>query len=170
VTKTLTVLGLDPGLTRTGWGVVTLTGSALKHLANGLIATKPSETLPIRLTQIHAALERLVETYAPDLAAVEETFVNVNAAATLKLNHARTVAILVPALHGIAVESYAPNHVKKSVVGFGHAGKDQIHAMVKVLLPGVEIAGADAADALAVAICHAHHASSRLKQRAGAAA
>ena len=168
--KTLTVLGLDPGLTRTGWGLVTLTGNALSHLANGLITTKASEALPVRLTRLHRAIEELVRTFNPDLAAVEETFVNVNAAATLKLNHARTVAILVPALHGIAVESYAPNHVKKSVVGFGHAGKEQIHAMVEVLLPGVKIAGADAADALAVAICHAHHTSSRLRLGAGAAA
>jgi len=170
VTKTLTVLGLDPGLTRTGWGLITLTGTSLAHLANGLITTKASETLPVRLTRLYRAIEDLVAAFAPDLAAVEETFVNVNAAATLKLNHARTIAILVPALHGLAVESYAPNHVKKSVTGYGHAGKEQILAMMKVLLPGAKIAGPDAADALAVAICHAHHASSRARIRAGAAA
>ncbi|HXV73575.1 MAG TPA: crossover junction endodeoxyribonuclease RuvC [Sphingomonadales bacterium] len=166
----MTVMGLDPGLTRTGWGIVTLRGNALKHLANGLISTVPAEPLPVRLTRLYRAIEELVKTFEPDLAAVEETFVNRNAAATLKLNHARTVAILVPALHGIAVESYAPNHVKKTVVGFGHAGKEQIHAMVKVLLPGVKISGADAADALAVAICHGHHASSHAKMKVGAAA
>ncbi|MCH7805753.1 MAG: crossover junction endodeoxyribonuclease RuvC [Proteobacteria bacterium] len=156
----LSVLGLDPGLNKTGWGLVTLEGTHLKHLANGAITTKANEDLPARLVVIFEALKEIISTWRPDTCAVEETFVNKNPAATLKLNHARTIALLVPALAGLPVASYAPNHVKKSVVGVGHAGKEQVQMMVRVLLPGVEIAGADAADALAVAICHAHHCGS----------
>jgi len=158
--KTLSVLGLDPGLNKTGWGLVSLEGTRLRHIANGVIATTASEDLSTRLVVIFETLQEIIATWQPDTCAVEETFVNKNPAATLKLNHARTIALLVPALGGLEVRSYAPNHVKKSVVGAGHAGKEQIQMMVKTLLPGVELAGADAADALAVAICHAHHAGS----------
>lgn len=168
--KELKVIGLDPGLTRTGWGVVNVHGNVMKHVANGFIKTASTDTLPDRLVQLHRAIENLIKLHRPNLAAVEETFVNKNASATLKLNHARTVAILVPSLHGIPVESYAPNHVKKAVVGYGHADKKQIHTMVQLLLPGVVVASADAGDALAVAICHAHHFTSNLKIRSGVAA
>lgn len=155
--KTISVLGIDPGLNKTGWGLVTLEGTRLKHIANGTIKTDPKADLPVRLVIIYDALEKILGAYAPDTAAVEETFVNKNAVSTLKLNHARTVAMLVPALKGLEVSSYAPNHVKKAVVGTGHADKQQIHMMVQTLLPGAKIEGADAADALAVAICHAHN-------------
>lgn len=168
--KSLSVLGLDPGLNKTGWGLVTLEGTRLRHIANGVITTKANQDLSTRLVVIFEALQEIISTWAPETCAVEETFVNKNPAATLKLNHARTIALLVPALSGLPVRSYAPNHVKKSVVGVGHAGKEQIQMMVKILLPGAEIAGADAADALAVAICHAHHAGSaamRARMEAG---
>ena len=158
--KSLSVLGLDPGLNKTGWGLVSLEGTRLRHIANGVISTNPKEDLPTRLVVIFDALNEVITTWSPETCAVEETFVNKNPASTLKLNHARTITLLVPALAGLPVASYAPNHVKKSVVGVGHAGKDQVQMMVKTLLPGIEIAGADAADALAVAICHAHHAGS----------
>lgn len=161
--RAFSVLGLDPGLNKTGWGLITLEGTALRHVANGTIKTAPSDDLSIRLTKIFHDLKEILSTYSPDTAAVEETFVNKNAASTLKLNHARTIALLVPALEGLEVASYAPNHVKKAVVGTGHAGKEQIHMMVGTLLPGTKIEGADAADALAVAICHAHHFGSRLR-------
>lgn len=167
--KELKVVGLDPGLTRTGWGVVSVRGSVMKHVANGFIKTQSTDTLPNRLVEIHRAIEHLIQLHRPNLAAVEETFVNKNASSTLKLNHARTVAILVPSLYGIPVESYAPNHIKKAVVGYGHADKEQIHTMVRLLLPGVMVASADASDALAIAICHAHHFSSNLRIRSGAA-
>lgn len=156
----LTVLGLDPGLNKTGWGLVALDGTRLSHIANGVIKTTPKDETPVRLVVIFEALQKIITDWRPDTAAVEETFVNKNPVSTLKLNHARTVALLVPALAGLEVASYAPNHVKKSVVGAGHAAKEQIQMMVATLLPGVEIAGADAADALAVAICHAHHSGS----------
>lgn len=160
MSKSFTALGLDPGLNKTGWGLVALDGTSLRHVANGTIKTNPADDLPVRLTIIYHAIHEVMKEFQPDTAAVEETFVNKNAVATLKLNHARTVALLVPALVGLEVASYAPNHVKKAVVGAGHAAKEQIHMMVKTLLPGVEINGADAADALAVAICHAHTVSS----------
>lgn len=158
--KSFIALGLDPGLNKTGWGLVALDGTSLKHIANGTIKTNPKDDLPVRLTIIYHAIHEVLKEFQPNTAAVEETFVNKNAVATLKLNHARTVALLVPALVGLEVSSYAPNHVKKAVVGAGHAAKEQVYMMVKTLLPGVEINGADAADALAVAICHAHHVSS----------
>lgn len=159
MTKRLRVLGIDPGLNKTGWGVVDLEGTALRHVANGTIKTNAKDDLPVRLTKLFHEIQEVLRGFHPVTAAVEETFVNQNAVATLKLNHARTVALLVPSLEGLEVSSYAPNHVKKAVVGTGHAQKEQIHMMVKTLLPGVEINGADAADALAIAICHAHHAS-----------
>lgn len=151
------ILGLDPGLQRTGWGIVEARGSRLTHIANGVITSDPDDDLSQRLRQLHDGIAEVIGTWSPTCAAVEETFVNKNPVSTLKLGQARGVSLLVPALHGLAVREYAPNHIKKSVVGSGHAAKEQIHAMVRVLLPGVQITNADAADALAVAICDAHH-------------
>ncbi len=151
------VLGIDPGLRNMGWGVISVNGSRLSHVANG-ICSSGSGDLSARLLALHHALTDIVTTYAPDTAAVEQTFVNTNGAATLKLGQARGIAMLVPAQAGISVGEYAPNAVKKAVVGVGHADKEQIAHMVKLQLPGVNLAGADAADALAIAICHAHHA------------
>ncbi|RXF73485.1 crossover junction endodeoxyribonuclease RuvC [Hansschlegelia zhihuaiae] len=156
-TLPIRILGVDPGLRRTGWGVVASEGTRLSFLAAGVIA--PPETLPLgqRLAALHAALTAVIVEHAPHEAAVEETFVNANARATLKLGQARGVAMLVPALAGLDVAEYAPNLVKKTVVGAGHAEKRQIQAMIAVLLPSARVAGADAADALAIAICHAQH-------------
>jgi crossover junction endodeoxyribonuclease RuvC len=148
------VIGFDPGLRNTGWGIVDVSGSRLSHVANGVCTTEPGELAP-RLVQLHLGIERVVLEYRPDQAAVEHTFVNKDAAGTLKLGQARAISLLVPAQHGIPVGEYAPNAVKKAVVGVGHADKAQIQHMVRMLLPGVDLAGADAADALAVAICHA---------------
>lgn len=154
------ILGIDPGLQTMGWGIVDLMGTRLVHVANGAISSTRSNTLADRLMELHDGLQGVLADWGPDTAAVEETFVNKNPNSTLKLGQARGIALLVPALAGLTVAEYTPNHIKKSVVGSGHAAKQQIHAMVSVLLPGVKIANADAADALAVAICHAHHASS----------
>jgi crossover junction endodeoxyribonuclease RuvC len=151
------VMGIDPGLRTLGWGVIEMTGSRLSHVANGLCRSEGAD-LATRLMSLHVQLSAVLTRHAPDMAAVEQTFVNKDGAATLKLGQARGVALLVPAQFGIAVGEYAPNTVKKTVVGVGHAQKDQIAHMVRVQLPGVEMAGPDAADALAVAICHAHHA------------
>ena len=155
------VIGLDPGLRVTGWGVVASDGVRLIHVANGLARSTNDATTAERLREIHDALAEAIAAHAPDEAAVEETFANTNAASTLKLGLARGVVMLAPALAGLPVAEYAANTVKKSVVGAGHADKTQIQAMVARLLPGVSLAGADAADALAVAICHAHHALGR---------
>ena len=152
------LLGLDPGLRRTGWGVVAADGNRLSHIANGCVTSQSSRPLAQRLVQIHDGLRTVILDHQPDAAAVEETFVNENAASTLKLGQARGVALLTPALAGIPVSEYAANLIKKSVVGSGHARKEQVRMMVETLLPGCRIAGQDAADALAVAICHAHHA------------
>jgi len=155
------LLGLDPGLIRTGWGVVDAEGNRLRYVACGLIAVPPKESLPVRLAQLFQALNDMLDRFAPDEAAVEESFVNRNAASTLKLGLARGVVLLAPAARGLPVFEYAANLVKKSVTGAGHAEKRQVGAMVGKLLPGSSAESADAADALAVAICHAHHASSR---------
>lgn len=151
------VLGIDPGLERTGWGVIDQSGSRLSFVAAGVIRSKASETMAVRLCRIDAELAKIIDLYKPDTAAVEETFVNTNSASSLKLGQARGVAILAPARAGLEVGEYAANTVKKSVVGAGHAAKDQIGMMIKVLLPSSGELAADAADALAVAICHAHH-------------
>ena len=148
------VIGFDPGLRHTGWGVVDVAGSRLTHVANGVCSTKAGE-LAQRLVRLHVEIERVVLEFRPDQAAVEHTFVNKDAAGTLKLGQARAISLLVPAQQGIPVAEYAPNAVKKAVVGVGHADKVQIQHMIKLLLPGVDLVGADAADALAVAICHA---------------
>jgi crossover junction endodeoxyribonuclease RuvC len=157
----LIILGLDPGLGCTGWGVIAAQGNRLSHLANGQIRTDAKAPLPDRLVALHDALADLLLAHRPDSAAVEEVFVNDNPQSTLKLGQARGVVLLAAARNGIAVGEYAARLVKKAVVGTGGADKVQVHAMVQRLLPGAKIAGADAADALAVAITHAHHLASR---------
>jgi crossover junction endodeoxyribonuclease RuvC len=151
------ILGLDPGLRHTGWGVIEQTGSNLSFIACGTIHSDDKSPLAMRLRQLHDGLQEIVAHYSPDEAAVEETFVNKDARATLKLGQARGMALLVPALHNLTVAEYAPNLVKKTVVGSGHADKGQIHLMVKVLLPKSDAKTPDAADALAIAITHAQH-------------
>ena len=151
------LLGIDPGLQNTGWGVVDSNGTHLRHIANGVVKSTRMKTLAERLVELHDGIQGVIAEWQPDSCAVEETFVNKNPASTLKLGQARGIALLVPSLSGVSVAEYSPNHVKKSVVGVGHADKKQVDAMVQVLLPGIKINGADAADALAVAICHAHH-------------
>ena len=153
------ILGIDPGLGHTGWGVIESDGNRLRPLAHGAIATDAAADLPARLAYIQKELARIVADWLPEEAAVEEVFVNRNPASTLKLGMARGIALLVPAMAGMKVAEYAANLVKKSVVGTGHADKAQIAMMVSRILPGA-VATADAADALAVAICHAHHRTS----------
>ena len=155
------ILGLDPGLGTTGWGLIQAEGNRLTHIANGQLKTDASQSLPKRLAHLASQLEAILADHAPDAAAVEEVFVNKNPQSTLKLGQARGVALMVAARSGIAVGEYAPRLVKKAVVGTGSAEKAQVHAMVARLLPGAKIAGADAADALAIAITHAHHLASK---------
>ena len=154
------VLGLDPGLGTTGWGLIHAEGNRLTHIANGQIRTDASESLPKRLSHLASELEALIADHGPEAAAVEEIFVNKNPQSTLKLSQARGVALMISARAGIDVGEYAARLVKKAVVGTGAAEKAQVHAMVQRLLPGVQIAGPDAADALAIAITHAHHLAS----------
>ncbi|MFT7058120.1 MAG: crossover junction endodeoxyribonuclease RuvC [Pseudorhodobacter sp.] len=157
------VLGIDPGLRNLGWGVIDVAGARLTHVANGICHSSPGKEegdLAQRLLSLFDQLTEVVRRYAPESAAVEHTFVNKDAVATLKLGQARGIALLVPAQAGLTVGEYAPNAVKKTVVGVGHAAKAQIDHMVRIHLPGVIIAGPDAADALAIAICHAHHLQS----------
>ncbi|MEX0852931.1 MAG: crossover junction endodeoxyribonuclease RuvC [Bauldia sp.] len=154
------ILGVDPGLRRTGWGIVTVDGNALSFLAAGTVKVPAEGTLAERLAVLAEGLAEVVRAWRPEEAAVEQTFVNRDAVATLKLGQARGVALLVPAQAGIAVAEYAPNAVKKAIVGAGHAEKVQIRAMVRVLLPRANFDSDDAADALAIAICHAHHRQS----------
>lgn len=155
--RAIRIIGIDPGLRRTGWGVIEAEGSRLVHVADGTL--RIAETLPLaeRLRALHEALTAVIADMTPDEAAVEQTFVNRDAAATLKLGQARGIALLAPAEAGLPVAEYAPNQVKKTVVGAGHAQKNQIAAMVRILLPRCRPDSADAADALAIAICHAHH-------------
>ncbi len=148
------VIGFDPGLRRTGWGVVDVVGTRLTHVANG-VCISGEGSLAERLARLYEETDRIITEYRPDEAAVEHTFVNKDAAGTLKLGQARAISLLVPAQRRIAVAEYAPNAVKKAVVGVGHADKAQIQHMVRQLLPGVGFDCADSADALAVAICHA---------------
>ena len=159
------ILGIDPGLRNMGWGLIAQEGSKLSFIACGTIKSDEKQALSVRLKQLHDGLREIVTNYAPDEAAVEETFVNKDARATLKLGHARGIALLVPALAGLSVAEYAPNLIKKTIVGAGHADKDQIHMMVKVLLPKSDAKTPDAADALAIALTHAQHRglSQRLK-------
>jgi crossover junction endodeoxyribonuclease RuvC len=151
------ILGIDPGLRRTGWGLIESDGNRLVHVACGSLETGERGSLGARLVAIHDGLVRIVEAYRPDEAAVEQTFVNTNGAATLKLGQARGIAMLVPARAGLAIAEYAPNVVKKTVVGAGHGDKAQIRMMIGVLLPKAAPQSDDAADALAIAVCHAHH-------------
>ncbi|MFL0415028.1 crossover junction endodeoxyribonuclease RuvC [uncultured Sphingomonas sp.] len=154
------ILGLDPGLGTTGWGVIAAEGNRLRHLANGQIRTDPSMPLPRRLANLYNALIDVIRAERPDGAAVEEVLGNTNAQSTLKLGQARGVVLLAAAGAGLTIGEYHPSTVKKAVVGTGGAEKRQIQAMMGVLLPGAKLAGPDAADALAVAICHAHHQAS----------
>jgi crossover junction endodeoxyribonuclease RuvC len=160
------VIGIDPGLRRTGWGIVDAEGSIIRHVANGVCASE-GDDLAVRLLSLYAALTRVIRAYRPESAAVEQTFVNKDAAGTLKLGQARGIALLVPARAGLPVAEYAPNAVKKVVVGVGHAEKAQVAHMVRLQLPGVALAGPDATDALAIALCHIHHA--RFRSRLAAA-
>ena len=153
------VIGIDPGLRSLGWGVIEANGSRLTHVANGQCTTTGSD-LSARLLSLFDQLSEVIARVAPDTAAVEQTFVNKDGAGTLKLGQARGIAMLVPARAGLAVGEYAPNTIKKTVVGVGHADKRQVDHMVRMQLPGADIAGPDAADALAIALCHAFHAQS----------
>jgi crossover junction endodeoxyribonuclease RuvC len=159
------IIGIDPGLRHTGWGVIEAEGTRLSYIADGSVHSDADAPLATRLLQIHSQLAEILKQFTPDEAAIEETFVNKDARATLKLGQARGAAMLVPALAGISVAEYAPNVVKKSVVGSGHAEKDQVKHMVKVLLPRAELNSADSTDALAIAICHAHHRGSQTLAR-----
>ena len=155
------ILGLDPGLRRTGWGVIDSADNRLRYVASGTVTADPKRDLADRLMQLHEGVARLIELWTPDAAAIEEIFVNRNPGSTLRLGQARGAVMLAPARAGIAVHEYAANTVKKSVVGVGHADKAQVQAMVGMLLPAAGPQSADAADALAVAICHVHHAATR---------
>jgi crossover junction endodeoxyribonuclease RuvC len=156
------ILGIDPGLRRTGWGLIDVEGNRLGFVACGSVATSDRADLGARLVQVHDGLARVIEEFQPAEAAVEATFVNKDASATLKLGQARGVALLVPARAGLVVSEYAPNLVKKTIVGAGHGDKAQIRMMVGVLLPRADPESEDAADALAIAVCHAHHRQSVL--------
>lgn len=157
MTETIRIIGIDPGLRCTGWGIITSTGSRISHVADGTLKSVASDDLCERLLQLHGQLTAVLAEWTPDEAAVEETFVNKDARATLKLGQARGIALLVPAAAGLPVAEYAPNVVKKSVVGSGHADKRQIGHMVRMLLPKCSPESTDSADALAIAITHAHH-------------
>lgn len=163
------ILGIDPGLRRTGWGVVETAGSSLRFVGAGTVRSDDKAELAARLCQIHDGLESVLAEFEPEEAAVETTFVNKDAAATLKLGQARGIAMLVPARAGLAVAEYAPNAVKKAVIGVGHGDKKQIHMMVRVLLPKSVVDSEHAADALAIAVCHAHHRQSAVGRLAMAA-
>ena len=160
--KTIRIIGIDPGLRRTGWGVIESLGNSLRFIESGTVTSDGDMDLASRLCQLHDGLAEIIHSFQPDEAAVEQTFVNKDAVATLKLGQARGICMLVPARAGLPVAEYAPNAVKKAVIGVGHGDKAQIQMMLKILMPKATFKGADAADALAIAICHAHN-------RAGAA-
>ena len=160
MTRAIRIIGIDPGLRRTGWGVVEITGNRLGFLGCGSVTTNDKDSLAARLLTIHDGLMRILDEFRPDEAAVEQTFVNNNATATLKLGQARGIALVVPARAGVPVAEYAPNLVKKSIVGAGHGDKAQVRMMIGVLLPKADPATDDAADALAIAVTHAHHRQS----------
>jgi crossover junction endodeoxyribonuclease RuvC len=155
--ETIRIIGIDPGLRRMGWGVIDTLGNSLRFVASGTVTTDGELDLASRLCQLHDGLSAVVHEYQPIEAAVEQTFVNKDAVATLKLGQARGIAMLVPARAGLHVAEYAPNAVKKSVIGVGHGDKAQIQMMLRILMPKANFKGADAADALAIAICHAHN-------------
>ena len=160
MTRPIRILGIDPGLRRTGWGMVEMAGNRLGFLACGSVTTNDRDSLAARLLTIHDGLMRIVEEFRPDEAAVEATFVNKDAKATLKLGQARGIAMVVPAKAGVLVAEYAPNLVKKSIVGAGHGDKAHVRMMIGVLLPKADPSSDDAADALAIAVTHAHHRQS----------
>jgi crossover junction endodeoxyribonuclease RuvC len=160
IRQPIRILGIDPGLRRTGWGLVLIDGNRLSFLACGSLATDNKAALAVRLVAIHDGLQRVVAEHSPDEAAVEATFVSKDASATLKLGQARGIAMLVPAIAGLPVAEYAPNLIKKTIVGAGHCEKAQIRMMVGVLLPKADPQSDDAADALAIAVTHAHHRQS----------
>jgi crossover junction endodeoxyribonuclease RuvC len=164
--RPIRILGIDPGLRRTGWGMIAIEGNRLMFLACGSVGTENGAALAMRLLAIHDGLRRVVEEHSPDEAAVEATFVNKDATATLKLGQARGIAMLVPAIAGLPVAEYAPNLVKKTIIGVGHGEKGQIRMMIGVLLPKAEPRTHDAADALAIAVTHAHHRQSVLLRAA----
>jgi crossover junction endodeoxyribonuclease RuvC len=155
------IIGIDPGLRRCGWGVIESFGNRLSFVASGTLTPRVDMELAMRLTALHRGLSDLILQYRPDEAAVEETFVSAGARSALQLGQARGVVLMTPALRGLPVGEYAANLVKKSVVGTGHAEKAQIQMMIKILLPTASFKGADAADALAIAVCHAHHRAIR---------
>jgi len=158
--RPIRILGIDPGLRRTGWGMIECEGNRLIFIACGSVETNDRAALSARLVPIHDGLARVVDEFRPDEAAVEATFVNKDAAATLKLGQARGIAMLIPARAGLPVSEYAPNLVKKTIVGTGHGEKMQIRMMIGVLLPKADPQSEDAADALAIAVTHAHHRQS----------
>ncbi|HTQ15274.1 MAG TPA: crossover junction endodeoxyribonuclease RuvC [Rhizomicrobium sp.] len=157
------ILGLDPGLARMGWGVIAVSGSRLEHVAHGVLSSDAKASLGLRLMVLHRALADVIAELAPGAIAVEQAFVAKDPSAALKLGHARAVALLAAAQAGLDIAEYAPNQIKKCVVGAGHAGKEQIQMMVRRLLPAARVEQADAADALACAIAHAHYATTRAK-------
>ncbi|WP_455473990.1 crossover junction endodeoxyribonuclease RuvC [Bartonella sp. B30(2025)] len=164
--ETIRIIGIDPGLRRTGWGVIDLSGNRLQFVAAGTITSNVRCDLASRLCQLYDGLSGILHEFMPHEASVEHVFVNKDATATLKLGQARAIALLVPAQASLPVFEYAPNKVKKSVIGVGHGDKEQIHMMVKVLLPRAQFDSNDAADALALALCHSAHRTN-LQSRAG---
>jgi len=167
MTMSIRILGLDPGLSAMGWGVIEVSGSRLGHVAHGVIATKPVHGLGVRLMMLHRALVEIIQSHGPSAIAVEQAFVARDPQAALKIGHARAVALLAAAQAGLEIAEYAPNHIKKCVVGAGHAGKEQVQFMVKRLLPACGVTQADAADALAAAIAHAHSSTARNRKVVG---
>jgi crossover junction endodeoxyribonuclease RuvC len=163
------IMGLDPGLALMGWGIIDMEGTRLSHVAHGVIATKAVDGLGPRLMQLHRALGEIIAAHAPRAIAVEQAFVHKDPSAALKLGHARAVALLAAAQAGLDIAEYTPNHIKKCIVGAGHAGKEQVQAMVRRLLPASKVEQADAADALAAAITHAHLSGTRARIEASLA-
>ena len=167
MTLSIRILGLDPGLSAMGWGVIEVSGSRLGHVAHGVIATTPASGLGVRLMLLHRALGEIIRSHGPTAIAVEQAFVARDPQAALKIGHARAVALLAAAQAGLEIAEYAPNHIKKCVVGAGHAGKEQVQFMVKRLLPTCGVTQADAADALAAAIAHAHLSTVKMRKVVG---
>jgi len=166
MTAVIRILGLDPGLARMGWGVIAVSGSKLTHIAHGVIVTKTADGLGLRLLALHRELAAVIVEQRPVAISVEQVFVAKDPSAAMKIGHARAVALLAAAQAGLEIAEYAPNHIKKSVVGVGHAQKEQVQAMVRRLLPACGVEQADAADALAAAIAHAHLAGTRARMMA----
>jgi crossover junction endodeoxyribonuclease RuvC len=163
MTVAIRIMGLDPGLGRMGWGVIAASGTKLNHVAHGVIVTKPADGLGLRLLSLHRALEQIITELSPTAIAVEQAFVAKDPSAALKIGHARAIALLAAAQSGLEIAEYSPNHIKKSVVGVGHAAKEQVQMMVRRLLPACGVEQADAADALACAIAHAHLSGTRAR-------